>query len=196
LSAAYSLHLLGLVASKQGDYERAAALAGECLALSREEGDRWLISFALLLLGEGAREQGHLEQARPLIEESLALSREVGDRWTIALQLVQLGNVTHDQGLYEQASALYKEGLGLSWELVHECGISWGPAALSNRSARYVYFCLEGLASAAGGVAADLAARGARPDVVWHSGKLRARQTAEIFWRACNALASTSTAET
>jgi phosphohistidine phosphatase len=32
--------------------------------------------------------------------------------------------------------------------------------------------------------------RGARPDVVWHSGKLRARQTAEAYWRACNPLAS------
>lgn len=40
--------------------------------------------------------------------------------------------------------------------------------------------------------AADAAARGVRPDVVWHSGKLRARQTAEIFWRACNALAELS----
>jgi phosphohistidine phosphatase len=38
-------------------------------------------------------------------------------------------------------------------------------------------------------VAAEAARRGARPDVVWHSGKLRSRQTAEIFWRACNALA-------
>jgi phosphohistidine phosphatase len=28
-----------------------------------------------------------------------------------------------------------------------------------------------------------------RPDAVWHSGKLRARQTAEAFWRACNPLA-------
>jgi phosphohistidine phosphatase len=38
--------------------------------------------------------------------------------------------------------------------------------------------------------AADEAAvRGARPDVVWHSGKLRSRQTAQAFWRACNALA-------
>jgi phosphohistidine phosphatase len=27
---------------------------------------------------------------------------------------------------------------------------------------------------------------------VWHSGKLRARQTAEAFWRACNALAEFS----
>jgi phosphohistidine phosphatase len=36
------------------------------------------------------------------------------------------------------------------------------------------------------------AARGARPAVVWHSGKLRARQTAEAFWRECNALAAFS----
>jgi phosphohistidine phosphatase len=41
-------------------------------------------------------------------------------------------------------------------------------------------------------IAAEAAARGARPAVVWHSGKLRARQTAEAFWRACNALAEFS----
>jgi phosphohistidine phosphatase len=41
-------------------------------------------------------------------------------------------------------------------------------------------------------VAAKAAARGARPDVVWHSGKLRAKQTAQEFWRACNALAELS----
>jgi phosphohistidine phosphatase len=34
---------------------------------------------------------------------------------------------------------------------------------------------------------ADEAARlGAKPDAIWHSGKLRARQTAEVFWRICN----------
>jgi phosphohistidine phosphatase len=41
-------------------------------------------------------------------------------------------------------------------------------------------------------LAANAAARGAKPAVVWHSGKLRARQTAEAFWRACNALAELS----
>jgi phosphohistidine phosphatase len=41
-------------------------------------------------------------------------------------------------------------------------------------------------------LAAEAAARGARPDVFWHSGKLRAKQTAEAFWRACNALAEFS----
>jgi phosphohistidine phosphatase len=41
-------------------------------------------------------------------------------------------------------------------------------------------------------LAAAAAKRGVHPNVVWHSGKLRARQTAEAFWRACNALAEFS----
>ena len=43
-------------------------------------------------------------------------------------------------------------------------------------------------------LAAAVAERGVRPDVVWHSGKFRARQTAEAFWRACNPLAAFSAA--
>ena len=39
-------------------------------------------------------------------------------------------------------------------------------------------------------LAEDARARGVRPDVVWPSSKLRARQTAEAFWRACNPLAT------
>jgi phosphohistidine phosphatase len=39
-------------------------------------------------------------------------------------------------------------------------------------------------------LAEDARTRGVKPDVVWHSGKLRARQTAEAFWRACNPLAA------
>ena len=38
-------------------------------------------------------------------------------------------------------------------------------------------------------LAAQAAARGVRPVAIWHSGKLRARQTAEAYWRACNPLA-------
>ena len=41
-------------------------------------------------------------------------------------------------------------------------------------------------------VAEAAAARGACPEIVWHSGKLRARQTAEAFRRACNPFAQLS----
>ena len=38
-------------------------------------------------------------------------------------------------------------------------------------------------------LAARARERGAKPAVIWHSGKLRARQTAEALWRTCNPLA-------
>jgi len=41
-------------------------------------------------------------------------------------------------------------------------------------------------------LATEAASRGARPSVIWHSGKLRAKQTAEAFWRAVNPLATFS----
>jgi phosphohistidine phosphatase len=37
-------------------------------------------------------------------------------------------------------------------------------------------------------LAQEAAARGVKPAVIWHSGKLRARHTADAFWRACNPL--------
>jgi phosphohistidine phosphatase len=39
-------------------------------------------------------------------------------------------------------------------------------------------------------LATTAAARGVRPKAIWHSGKLRARQTADAFWRACNPLST------
>ena len=41
-------------------------------------------------------------------------------------------------------------------------------------------------------LAAEAARRGAKPLVIWHSGKLRAKETAEAFWRACNPFAEFS----
>ena len=41
-------------------------------------------------------------------------------------------------------------------------------------------------------LAQKAAERGAKPDVIWHSGKLRARQTAEAYWKHCNPLAAFS----
>jgi phosphohistidine phosphatase len=38
-------------------------------------------------------------------------------------------------------------------------------------------------------LARDAKRRGVMPALIWHSGKLRARQTAEAFWRTCNPLA-------
>lgn len=39
-------------------------------------------------------------------------------------------------------------------------------------------------------LATEAASRGVEPHLIWHSGKLRARQTAEAFWRRCNPFAT------
>jgi phosphohistidine phosphatase len=41
-------------------------------------------------------------------------------------------------------------------------------------------------------LAQEAASRGVKPELIWHSGKLRAKQTAEVFWRTCNPLATMS----
>jgi phosphohistidine phosphatase len=41
-------------------------------------------------------------------------------------------------------------------------------------------------------LAAEAASRGVKPAVIWHSGKLRAKETAEAFWRVCNPFAEFS----
>jgi phosphohistidine phosphatase len=66
--------------------------------------------------------------------------------------------------------------------LVHH-GVAVGPEEDPRRPLSNV-----GRAGAAR-LAEKAAALGAKPEVVWHSGKLRAKQTAQEFWRACNALA-------
>ena len=43
-------------------------------------------------------------------------------------------------------------------------------------------------------LAVAVAARGVKPDVIWHSGKFRARQTAELYRHACNPGAAFSVA--
>ena len=69
--------------------------------------------------------------------------------------------------------------------LIHH-GVAVGPEEDARRPLSNV-----GMAGVAR-VAAKAAGLGAKPDVVWHSGKLRAKQTAQEFWRACNALAEFS----
>lgn len=46
--------------------------------------------------------------------------------------------------------------------------------------------------SQAEALASEAAARGVKPVAIWHSGKLRARQTAEPFLRLCNPMAEFS----
>ena len=60
--------MLGIVASAQGDSERAIQLYEKSLALSRKVGDKRGIADNLLLLGMEMRSWGNFEKARDLLE--------------------------------------------------------------------------------------------------------------------------------
>jgi len=121
---AKALRCAGLLAAKQGDYERALSLSGASLAHYQELGDKAGIARVLNDMGEAARKQGDYEQALPLYEKSLALRRELGHKAGVAAVLNNLGAVASAQGDYQKAISLYEESLALERELGNKEGIA------------------------------------------------------------------------
>ena len=112
-----------------------------------------------------------------------------GARTTICSAAHQVGEIAarDETGQYNTGSGLQAKGRDPSVMnvllLVHH-GAAVGPEVDPMRP-------LSAVGLAATERLAGLAAqRGVKPDVIWHSGKLRARQTAELFWKACNPFAS------
>ncbi len=114
----------GLLAWRQGDDARAAALGEEGLALSRQMGYKLGIGHSLHTLAVVARRRGDDVRAAALGEESLAVVRDIGYKWGIAHALDTLGDLARHQGDYERAAALLEESLGLFRELKDKGGIA------------------------------------------------------------------------
>ena len=124
------------LAHRQGDVGRAAALADENLALSRELRDRQAIGEALNTRGLVARAGGEYARAAALFEESLALRRELEDRRGIASALANLGLVARVEGEHRRAQALFEESLALERAL----GDTWGIANTLNHVGRAAWY--------------------------------------------------------
>ena len=137
LQRAKALDGLGLLASLQGDYERARRLHEESLALHWEEEqgkqNGKLSMYPLYFLGRVLSKQGDYERSIPLLEESLTRFRERGEQLYSALVLDCLGATCSQLGKYERAQALLGESLALWQELGDKAGIAgslhkWGDA--------------------------------------------------------------------
>src|SRR6266545_3144848 len=110
---ASALHAAARLATRQGDYERAAELSEQSLALWEELGDAAGTAQSLLSLGTVAAEQGERERAIELSERAAELYRESGDRRGHALAVSNLGGIALDQGDYARAAALSEQAYGL-----------------------------------------------------------------------------------
>ena len=101
------------LAMRLGDYDRAAELGEESLALYRSLGDEAGIALALNRLGAAVSNLGDLDRAVSLQKESAAMYHELGDERGVAIVLSNLGYRLVIQGAYEEAKFLCDEALSL-----------------------------------------------------------------------------------
>jgi tetratricopeptide (TPR) repeat protein len=103
---ATTLSNLGDVVRCLGDYERAAALLEESLALQRELGDTYSMAYSLRTLAGVMQVQGDRGRAMTLYKESLMVLKEVNDKRPIAECLEGLAEIAGAQGQPERAARL------------------------------------------------------------------------------------------
>jgi predicted ATPase/DNA-binding CsgD family transcriptional regulator/transcriptional regulator with XRE-family HTH domain len=123
---AYSLHRLGLTASRSSDYRTAQSLEEEALQLFKEVGDNEGIAHSLTDLAYIAMDQGEFLKARLLAEEGLSIFRSLGDKRGIVYSLLRLGRIFYfSQEDQTMTYALAAEAL----KVAKEVGFKWGVAS-------------------------------------------------------------------
>src|SRR5205814_1480123 len=110
----FLVYSLSQVALKEGDYDRATALAEEERALILGMGgDRYSFCHPLGTLGRAAMLRGDYEQAARHFQDMAALAREGERPWDLAAALQGLGSAKEKQADYQQAAALFTESLAI-----------------------------------------------------------------------------------
>jgi tetratricopeptide (TPR) repeat protein len=133
---ARALHAAGSLATRQGEYDRAATLFERSLALWSDLDDSAGTARSLLSIGTVAAEQGDHERAIELSQRAADLYRDSGDRRGHALAISNLGSIALERGEYAQAARLSAQAYGLFETLEDTEGMAFalvneGFAALS-----------------------------------------------------------------
>jgi predicted ATPase/DNA-binding XRE family transcriptional regulator len=106
------LHLVaGMLASGQGEFDRAVELYEESLALYRNMGHTKGASGPLREMGVAAYHQGDYQRAALLSEQALVISRESGSVFGSGLAVCTLADALRAQGDIESARTLLEESL-------------------------------------------------------------------------------------
>jgi non-specific serine/threonine protein kinase len=119
-----ALHGGSMLASNQGEYHEAAALAERLRTLAEEQGDDEGIARALFVCSFAETYRGDGDRALTLAHEALARFDRLGDRHRIADVTNRLGIEYHNRGDYPRAVVLYEAAhriwreLGCVWEVI------------------------------------------------------------------------------
>jgi predicted ATPase/DNA-binding CsgD family transcriptional regulator len=120
--AAYTLDLLGELATEEGDYTSAPALFQEALEIYEDLHDVRGIGQIHMQFGWAAMRTGDYQSVKGHLEEFLSSAKQTGDKTSLAFAYSGLGEVAVRQGEHEHATSLLEKSLTLN----HERGDKWG----------------------------------------------------------------------
>ncbi|MGH2532941.1 MAG: ATP-binding protein [Thermomicrobiales bacterium] len=130
----------GVMASRQGNHEQAAAHFLQAQALYREAGDQSGLAGSLNDLAIVLCALDEYDRARTLHEEALALYRALGHQVQIARVLGNLGMLAQDLKEYDRAAELHAESLAIRravGDLNGVAGALVGLALVANAQGRH-----------------------------------------------------------
>jgi len=120
------LQFLAMVVGRQGDYERAASLLREAIAMERScnpEKITYNLSVALNNLGLVLKNLGDYEGAAKLLTETIEIDQARGNRMGEAAGLTNMGDLAILQGNYSYARECYQDALKIRGEMGQISGI-------------------------------------------------------------------------
>jgi hypothetical protein len=97
----------------------------EALELSRDTGDRALMSWVLYYTALVSRRMGHYDKARARAEEIVCHSDELGTRQSAAWPLKVLASIAQSEGRFAEAMRHVRKGILISRELGEHLRLAW-----------------------------------------------------------------------
>ena len=120
--AAFTLDLLGELATEEGDFAHAPRFFEEALEIYQKIQDATGIGEIHMQFGWAAIRTGEYEEAQHHLEEFLRLAQQVQDKTSITFAFSGLGEVAVRQGNLERAVSLLEQALALN----QQRGDKWG----------------------------------------------------------------------
>ena len=114
---ARALNVAGVLAYRQGDYPRTAALCGSALSLAEQHDDAYAAAQALHFLAHVRQSNGEYDQATAMMERSVELYEQVKYPRGVANSVDCLGEVARTKGDYERAEILTARAMRLYDEI-------------------------------------------------------------------------------
>ena len=114
---AFTLDLLGELASEVGDYEYMHNYFQEALDIFRELDDLRGIGNMLMEIGWAWMRVGELQKAEKYLQECQSVFKTLNDQRNLGFSYSGLGEIAIRQGEYESAVSLFQQGLSLARQI-------------------------------------------------------------------------------